>query len=42
VTLAPEMLDPDLSVTTPKKLPVACPWAICAQQSTPRRSVATK
>jgi len=33
LTEAPEIAEPDLSVTVPRKLPVAWPYAICPQQA---------
>src|SRR6266446_2474683 len=33
LTEAPEIAEPDLSVTEPRKLPVAWPYAICPQQA---------
>src|SRR5208283_19942 len=33
VTVAPEIAEPDLSVTVPRKLPVAWPYVSCPQQA---------
>src|ERR1700747_119109 len=41
VTLAPTIAEPVLSVTVPRKLPVACPYANCPQQSTRTLHTAT-